>query len=131
VREARGKETKKGEVMMTLFTDTERLVSYLQDNGVRIIRHTADCRRFRPQTGMDGETVDILTCQFPSDSDIHHISEDPTEPAGDVVDLQRRLDKAEAHSKELENMLTARVTPAELRKVSGEWGQDKEDPKGE
>jgi hypothetical protein len=115
--------------MTTFFVDPETLVRYLHGTGVRVIRHTVT---------LDGETVDLLTCQLPDQPD-----DQWTEVVGlettkkedrlqaDNADLHRRLDKSNARTEELEKMLTARVTAAELRKVSGEWGQDKEDPKGE
>jgi hypothetical protein len=90
--------------MMTLFTDTERLVRYLQDNGVRIIRHTASA-----PTGMDGETVDFIVppeCQ----GLIEVVAYGQTEEEGDDREIIIRTTERDTGSVEYE---TARMVEGE------------------
>ncbi len=77
--------------MLTLFVEPERLVRYLHGTGIRVIRHTV---------AMDGETVDLLTCQLPEETDA-----DPV--ANEAAELTRQLGESDARARKAEADLIA------------------------
>ena len=84
--------------MLTIFVDPGSIVKYLHGTGVRVIRHSVV---------LDGQEVELLTCQFKEEDPAPDI--EPSEEAAayqhEAVELSRQLDVASKRNRELEAMI--------------------------